>query len=44
MDVCVVIVAMVMLLTDFCSYMIMFMNVCCYNSCLGSAVNGYWAL
>jgi hypothetical protein len=41
MDVCVVIVAMV---TDFCSYMIMFMNVCCYNRCLGSAVNGFWAL
>jgi hypothetical protein len=40
---CVVItVAMVMLLRDFGSYGIIFMNVCCYNRCYGNAVKGFW--
>jgi hypothetical protein len=40
----VVIFAMVIMLRDFGYSGIIFMNLCCYNHCLGFAVKRFWAL
>jgi hypothetical protein len=40
----VITVAMVMLLTEFGPYGIIFMNVCCHNCCHGNALKEFWDL